>query len=95
MIENFFPEKTIKLHHDDIFFITPKIKELMRKRNKAYKRRMTAPFKLLRNQIAAEICNEKAKFTMNRFFELMIVNWEHGGINSINSSEKRRSLQLF
>ena len=34
----------------------------MPKRDKAYKRKMTAPFKLLRNQIAAEIRNEKSKF---------------------------------
>ena len=62
MIDNFFPGKTIKLHHDDKFFITAKIKGLMRKRDKAYKQGMTAPFKSLRNQIAAEIHNEKAKF---------------------------------
>ena len=62
MIENFFPEKIIKLHHDDKFFITAKIKGFMRKRDKAYKQGMTAPFKSLRNQIAAEIRNEKAKF---------------------------------
>ena len=34
----------------------------MWKRDKAYKRGVTSPFKSLRNQIAAEIRNEKAKF---------------------------------
>ena len=96
MIDNFFPEKTIKLHHDDKFFITAKIKGLMRKRDKAYKQGMTAPFKSLRNQIAAEIRNEKAKFYNEKIrptYDRKPATWW----NKINKliSEKRTSLQLF
>ena len=66
----------------------------MRKRDKAYKQGMTAPFKSLRNQIAAEIRNEKAKFYNEKIrptYDDKSTTWW----NKINKLIGKKSLQLF
>ena len=62
IIDTFFPTKTIKVHDDDKPFLTGKIKKLIGKRNKAFRRGKFSLFKTLRNQIVSEIRSVKRKF---------------------------------
>lgn len=55
MIVNDFLEKFLKLHDEDKFFLSAKVKGPMHKREKAYKQGRTSLFKSLRNQITSEI----------------------------------------
>ena len=60
MINYYFPERTVRMHSDDKFFITTKIKRLLRKRDNAYKQGRMQKFRELRNRVASEI--RKAKW---------------------------------
>ena len=55
MINHYFPEQTARMHSDDKFFITTKIKRLLKKRDKAYMHKRMSKFKELRNRVAPEI----------------------------------------
>ena len=62
MINQFFPEKTIRRHSNDKLFITNKIKALIAKRDKAYKSGKSELYKSLRNQVSIEIKKAKSSF---------------------------------
>ena len=53
MINYYFPERTVRMHSDDNFFITTKIKRLLRKRDNAYKQGRMQKFRELRNRVAS------------------------------------------
>ena len=59
MIDSYFPKKTVRLHCEDRFFMTGKIKGLLKKRDRAFKQGRTPTFKSLQKRIAFEI--RKAK----------------------------------
>ena len=62
MINQFFSEKTIMRHSNDKLFITNKIKALIAKRDKAYRRGKSELYKSLRNQVSIEIKKAKLSF---------------------------------
>ncbi len=62
IIDTFFPTKTVKVHDDDKPFLTGKIKKIIGKRNKAFRRGKSSLFKSLQNQIVSEIRSVKRKF---------------------------------
>ena len=63
MINQFFPEKTIRGHSNNkLIFITNKIKALIDKRDKAYKSGKSELYKSLRNQVSIEIKKAKSSF---------------------------------
>ena len=62
MINNYIPEQTARMHSDDKFFITTKIKRLLKKRDKAYMHKIMPKFKELRNRVASEIRREKRAY---------------------------------
>ena len=62
MINQFFPEKTIRRHSNDKLFITNKIKALIAKRDKAYKSGKSELYKSIRNQVSIEIRKAKLSF---------------------------------
>ena len=65
MINDFFPTKTVKLHENDKYFITAKLKKLICARNKAFKQGNLTLFRSLRNQVKREIRVAKAKHKDN------------------------------
>ena len=65
MINQFFPEKTIRRHSIDKLFITNKIKGLIAKRDKAYKSGKSELYKSLRNQVSIEIKKAKLSFSFS------------------------------
>ena len=62
MINQFFPEKTIRRHSNDKLFITNKIKALIARRDKAFKSGKSEVYKSLRNQVSIEIRKAKLSF---------------------------------
>ena len=62
MINYYFPERTVRMHSDDKFFITTKIKRLLRKRDNAYKQGRMQKFRELRNRVALEIRKAKRHY---------------------------------
>ena len=50
------------MHSDDKFFITTKIKRLLKKRDKAYMHKRMSKFKELRNRVVSEIRREKRAY---------------------------------
>ena len=62
MINHYFPEQIARMHSDDKFFITTKIKRLLKKRDKAYMHKRMSKFKDLRNRVASEIRREKRAY---------------------------------
>ena len=62
MINYYFPERTVRMHSDDKFFITTKIKRLLRKRDNAYKQGRMQKFRELRNRVASEIRKAKRHY---------------------------------
>ncbi len=62
LINEHFPEKTIKSHDKDKPFITQKIKSLMVKRDKAFRNKNYGRFKYFRRLVSAEIRKAKSSF---------------------------------
>ena len=62
MIETDFPEKTVTLHCEDRFFMTGKIKGLLKKRDTAFKQGRAPIFKSLQERVAFEIRMAKENF---------------------------------
>ena len=62
MINDFFPTKTVKFHNNDKFFMTAKLKKMIRARNCAYKQGKTALFRFLRNRVKHEIGVAKERY---------------------------------
>ena len=62
MINYYFPERTVRMHSDDKFFITTKIKRLLRKRDNEYKQGRMHKFRELRNRVASEIRKAKRHY---------------------------------
>ena len=62
MINCYFPERTVRMHSDDNFFITTKIKRLLRKRDNGYKQGRMQKFRELRNRVASEIRKAKRHY---------------------------------
>ncbi|CAH1250897.1 Hypp8934 [Branchiostoma lanceolatum] len=60
-IEKFLPAKTVRTHCRDKPWITPMIKSLISKRQRAFKKGDTCTWKHLRNKIAREISTAKNK----------------------------------
>ncbi|XP_066300008.1 uncharacterized protein [Branchiostoma lanceolatum] len=60
-IEKFLPAKTVRTHCRDKPWITPMIKSLISKRQRAFKKGDTCAWKHLRNKIACEISTAKNK----------------------------------
>ena len=62
MINEYFPAKTVKVHHRDRYFVTPKVKRAIQARNRAYKKGQASVYRFLRNQVKKEIRAAKEKF---------------------------------
>ena len=62
MIDSYFTEKTARLHCEDRFFMTGKIKGLLKKRDTAFKHGRTAIFKSLQKRVAFEIRKAKENY---------------------------------
>jgi hypothetical protein len=83
MINDFFPTKTVKFHQNDKFFMTAKLKKMIRARICAYKQG-TARFRFLRNRVKYEIRVGKKGVTTITYPEIMIKTTQSGGRRSIN-----------
>ncbi len=90
---HFFPTKTVRTHPNDVPWITPRIKRLIRQRNSAFHTDYTR-YKSLRNQIIREIKAAKKTFYPRKVHNLKEVNiaqWfrtlkDISGLNSHPSS---------
>ena len=67
MVNHYFPEKTARMHCDDKFFITAKIKGLLKKRDNAYKHKRMSEFKELRKRVSREIRKAKKTYYTKHF----------------------------
>ena len=91
-IDIHFPTKVIKLHSEDKPWITPEIKELIRKRQVAFAENKKYLWRFLRNKVIRAISEAKKSYYRNRLQNLKSTDpagW-HKGIQLItNKSQKR------
>ncbi|XP_078594556.1 uncharacterized protein LOC144872371 [Branchiostoma floridae x Branchiostoma japonicum] len=65
-IDEFFPLKSIRLHHQDRPWMSPAIKSLIRARQQAFAREDLATWKLLRNKVQRKINDSKKSYYNNK-----------------------------
>ena len=83
MINHYFPEKTARMHCDDKFFMTVKIKGLLKKRDNAYKHKRMSGFKELRKEYHGKSGRQRRRIISNISGGIIeMVMLEHGGRKS-------------
>ena len=92
MINQFFPEKTIRRHSNDKLFITNKIKALIAKRDKAYKSGKSELYKSLRNQVSIEIKKAISRHSMMKKFDRSKVHLRSRGGNKLRKLLERKKM---
>ncbi|XP_071477419.1 uncharacterized protein [Diadema antillarum] len=88
-IEKHFPMRRVKLHPTDKDWMTPKIKAMIKSRQKAFSCRNTAVYKHYRNKVSREIATAKSTFYSTKIQNLKTSNpaaW-YRGIRSMTSGK--------
>ena len=93
-IETHFPTKMVKIHSSDKPWITPEIKNLIKKRQVAFAEKKTHLWRALRNKVTYTIRQAKKSFYKDRLQKLKTQDpsgW-HKGIQLITNKIKQRPI---
>ena len=91
-IDIHFPTKVVRLHPQDKLWITPEIKDLIKKRQIAFAEKKIHPWRFMRNKVIRTIDQAKKLFYGDRIQDLKSSDlWDgHQGIQIISNKRQQR-----
>ena len=94
-IDLYFPLEQVKFHESDKPWVTPYIKALVKKRQKAFHSGNAEQWKSLRNKVKVEISKRKLNFYADKTKNLQKKIAKDGGTSLINYLDDVKSHRIF